>query len=221
MERYCRLLPVPVDNRVEFAGTFLKDHAAMWWQTTYYDIEEWDDFVAGLRDQFQPVNSAKNARAQLDSLRQRTSVRIYNTEFRELVLQIPHMHEEDRVHHYIKGLKPNVASLVAMQQPATLLQAQGLADTADTIQFQQLPRRSFGHQRTESPRNRPNYHGPAPMELDAIGKLTDDERERLRKIGGCFRCRKTGHLARDCTLTNRQHPRINAIEEEPEHSGKD
>ena len=212
MERYCQLLPVPENNRVEFAGTFLKDHAAMWWQTAYDDIEDWNDLKEGIKAQFQPVNSAKTARAQLDSLRQRTSVRIYNSEFRELVLQIPHMHEEDRVYQYIKGLKPSVASMVALQQPTTLLMAQGLADIADTIQYQQMPRRNFGNQGTEQPRNRPTYQGPTPMDLDAIGKLTDAERERLRKNGGCFRCRKTGHLARNCPLPNRQNPRLNAID---------
>ena len=61
------------------------------------------------------------------------------------------------------------------------------------------------------------------MDLDAIGKLTNTERDHLRKNGGCFRCRKTGHLARDCPLTNRQHPRLNAIDTEPssEESGKE
>jgi hypothetical protein len=60
------------------------------------------------------------------------------------------------------------------------------------------------------------------MELDAISKLTPNERDRLRREGGCFRCRKKGHLARDCTLTNRTHPGIHVIEEEPsEDSGKE
>ena len=59
------------------------------------------------------------------------------------------------------------------------------------------------------------------MELDAISKLTPNERDRLRREGGCFRCRKKGHLARDCTLANRTHPSINAIDEETEESGKD
>ena len=31
-----------------------------------------------------------------------------------------------------------------------------------------------------------------------LPKLTDAERARLSAIGGCFRCRKPGHMARDC-----------------------
>ena len=54
MECYCQLLPVPADDHVSFAGTFLKDHAAMWWQTTYQEIEaqpqatRWDRFTESL-----------------------------------------------------------------------------------------------------------------------------------------------------------------------------
>jgi len=59
------------------------------------------------------------------------------------------------------------------------------------------------------------------MELDAISKLTNEERERLRRMGGCFRCCKPGHLARNCPLPNRQHAQINSLEEEAEGSGKD
>ena len=33
------------------------------------------------------------------------------------------------------------------------------------------------------------------MDVDA---LTLDERNKLMKEGKCFRCRKTGHLAKDC-----------------------
>ena len=224
MGRYCHLLPVPEANRVAFAGTFLKGHAAMWWRTACEQIEQqpagaqWDLFIAGLRAQFQPVNTTKTARTKLDNIKQRTSVLAYNTEVSEIMLQIPDMHEEDRIHAYLKGLKPQTAFQVAMQQPATLLIAQGLADTADAIQWHLKSQPQYQERRPY----RKDTQGPTPMDLDAIGKLTNSERERLRKNGGCFRCRKTGHLARDCTLPNRQAPRINAIEEEqPEESGKE
>ena len=38
------------------------------------------------------------------------------------------------------------------------------------------------------------------MEVDAIktGRLSDEERAKLLKEGQCFRCKKTGHLSRNC-----------------------
>ena len=35
-----------------------------------------------------------------------------------------------------------------------------------------------------------------------IGALTEEMRAALMKIGACFRCRKTGHMSRDCPLKN-------------------
>ena len=32
----------------------------------------------------------------------------------------------------------------------------------------------------------------------SIGALMEKERTALMKIGACFRCKKTGHLSRDC-----------------------
>ena len=45
--------------------------------------------------------------------------------------------------------------------------------------------------------------GPMPMEPGAthstgIKPLTEAEREQLRREGACFRCRKPGHLSKDC-----------------------
>src|SRR5215218_1021164 len=105
-----------------------------------------------------------------------------------------------------------------MERPTTMLTAQQMADTADSIQWQH---KSTQFQQPRQNPSRQNYKGPYPMELNAISKLTNEERERLRKIGGCFHCRKPGHLARDCTLPNRQNPRINAIDTEADDSGKE
>ncbi|MGL4650409.1 MAG: hypothetical protein ACRC1H_13460, partial [Caldilineaceae bacterium] len=46
-------------------------------------------------------------------------------------------------------------------------------------------------------------NGPVPMELGAVSAaplppLTAAEREHLRRIGGCFRCRHPGHIASQC-----------------------
>src|ERR1700734_3282637 len=44
-----------------------------------------------------------------------------------------------------------------------------------------------------------NQRDPNAMD---IGTLTSEERTRLMKVGGCFRCRKTGDLAKDCPGSN-------------------
>ena len=187
------MAPVPVADQVKFAGGLLEGNPASWWLTVHGIIEtlpvgeQWEAFENQIKAHFQPINTAVDARTRLDQIRQRTSVLVYNTEFREIMLQLPNMDEADRIHAYLKGLKPAVANQVAMQQPTELLVAQSLANTADTIQFQHLPRRSvFNHRPVERPTHRAEYRGPAPMDLDAIGKLTNEERERLRKNGGCF-----------------------------------
>src|SRR4051812_1999817 len=133
------------------------------------------------------------------------------------MLELPNMDQATHMNYYLKGLKDNICPFVAMQQPANLDAAENIAKRVDAVTFKPTPR-GGGF------RPSPNYQSPgsaAPMELDAISKLTPTERECLRKEGGCFHCCKKGHLARDCTLTNRTHPGINAIEEEPEESGKE
>ena len=59
-----------------------------------------------------------------------------------------------------------------------------------------------------TPQTRPptNNSGIVPMEVDSsttqtrepFKRLTDDERDQLRKEGKCFRCRQKGHMAHEC-----------------------
>ena len=223
MQQFCDLAPVPAADRITFAATFFKEQAALWWRS-YHQTQDWqnaapnwDAFLAALRLQFTPVNTSISAYDRLRRLVQKVSVTTYNHEFRAIMLELPDMDQATRMNYYMSGLKDNVRPFVAMQTPATLAAAEIIAERVDAVTYKPP---------VQTPRFQPrsNYRTPGgvtPMDLDAIGKLTDAERDRLRKNGGCFRCRRTGHLARDCTLTNRQHPRINAIEENPEESGKE
>jgi hypothetical protein len=53
---------------------------------------------------------------------------------------------------------------------------------------------------------------PAPMELESVivGKLTPEEREKCLRLGLYLRCRKPGHMAKECNQFANQSPRVHS-----------
>src|SRR4051812_11159592 len=159
---------------------------------------DWEAFLTALRQHFIPVNTSINAYDRLQRLSQKTSVNVYNHEFRAIMLELPDMDAATCMNFYTKGLKDNIRPFVTMMNPENLAAAETIAERVDASTYRPNNRTTGFH-----PNNNNNYRtpgGPSPMELDAITKLTPSERERLRKTGGCFRCCKAGHLAKDCPL---------------------
>lgn len=98
-----------------------------------------------------------------------------------------------------------------MQQPESLTEACRLANTVDTISHSwrsyELP---YSAPKLPPPPPTMNVspsivEGPIPMELDAIrtGRLTQQDKEELRRAGRCFYCRMPGHIVRDCPRKTR------------------
>src|SRR3954449_5367825 len=84
-----------------------------------------------------------------------------------------------------------------------------ITDRFDTIAFAYTPRTSFYP--TKQPEPRQTFVKPlglAPMEIDTITprfkKLTDEEREKLRRVGACFACRQPGHMSSQCPRRTNQ-----------------
>jgi hypothetical protein len=182
---------------------------------------------AKLRERFNPVPVATSARMSLDRLRQNTSVLNYNHQFTTL-LALTDMATADRIHRYTQGLKPDVQREVIRSQPETLADAMNTALLNDSLLFSShhswarapfqptnnAPRTSastgggsapmqLGHMGAACPDG--DVQGPSEGQLNAalqppLHKLADAERARLQREGGCFRCRKGGHISRDCPL---------------------
>ena len=95
------MAPVPVADQVKFAGGLLEDNPASWWLTIHGIIEtlpvgeQWEAFENQIKAYFQPINTQVDAHTHLDQICQRTSVLVYNTEFHEIMLQLPNMDEAD------------------------------------------------------------------------------------------------------------------------------
>src|SRR5947209_5538994 len=155
--------------------------------------------------EFKPVNFAKAARDKLAKLRQTGSVKAYTALFTSIILEIGQISEEEQFDRYVRGLKDRTRQEVELREVATLEEAMRIADRFDTILYHSTykrstsPARHQGASRSVQSSKNDNL-GPTPMDLDAIKKvkLTDEERERLKKIRACFYCRQEGHMAIHC-----------------------
>ena len=131
--------------RLQFVGALLKGVALDWWanlvdangaaQSESTRPTTYADFTARLRSRFQPINSAQTARTKLDSLRQgpKQSTNDYISEFRALLVRVPDMSEGDRVHRFLTGLRPAIATQLRMHGVATLDAAIVMAARVGTI----------------------------------------------------------------------------------------
>ena len=113
--------------QVAMAAVHLKGIALDWWaalpaSTLTVLRASFSAFEAALRSRFQPVNSAQTARLALDALRQgaRQSVADYISAFRRLLVSVPTMSEEERVHRFVQGLRGSVQQHLIVQGVSTL-----------------------------------------------------------------------------------------------------
>ena len=95
------MVPVPVTDQVKFAGGLLEGNPALWWLAVHKVIktlsvgDQWNSFKNQIKAYFQLINTAIDAHTCLDQIHQRTSILVYNTEFHEIILQLPNMDEAD------------------------------------------------------------------------------------------------------------------------------
>lgn len=211
--------------RISYAKTLLRQHALRWWRSLVPAPTTWADFQDQLVRYFQPLGADQAARNQLDRLSQRGSVADYSDRFRAITDMIPQMSDPEKRSSFVRGLKDPVKLQVAFANPETFEETIILATKIDDILFHYGATGSRERSLRRPPPHTPyttnkSSAPPSYMELGAIPsnqsyasavafgsnprltKLTDEERERLRKIGACFKCRQTGHNAAQCPMRN-------------------
>lgn len=148
-------------ERIILATGLLRGPALAWWRNREQEPGHpitWANLQTEMIATFQPVNPVESYRDQLQTLRQTTSVLAYATAFRNIVVNLTTMTDEEKKYRFIYGLKPRTREEVRMRNPDTFEAA-----VAQAVRFDAVMRpgqRYGGH----------NYHGsePTPMELGAI-----------------------------------------------------
>ena len=187
------------ETRVAFATTLLKGNAANWWFMLVQAGQapgQWENFKVALRGEFVPQDSERRNRDKLRNLRQTGSVAGYLTTFRNLVIGIPGMNEDEKLDRFCSGLKNEVKLEVLKANPVDLNAAAQIALNVDNA-FYGAGMFSRGSQSGSA--------GPAPMEIGNLengthyrgksfkkGKKKKTQRELDLANNACFTCHKKG-----------------------------
>ena len=227
METYLQSCDVNLNAPIAIlhAAGFLRDSALTWYRNHLAAVQRgvdrpwntWEDFKAALITHFTPISPERTAREKLDHLQQGgKSARTYAEQFNLCMLELPDMHEKDRVHRFLEGLRPEVRIHVELKNPTTLSDAVEWAIQADSLVWQIKRRRSSPtpgafHHPFQQQRQEP-HTGPTQMELGAAdNKRTNNNncnqrrqnfnnvrRQPSKKDVECFYCHRLGHYQRFC-----------------------
>jgi len=222
---YFTVVDLALPEWVQYTALNLISDAKSWWRSSGLTIHStWAQFEEAFLAFHTPPNAVAAAREALESLKQgKRSVALYTHEFRRLLRRVPTLDKGTALHWFIKGLEPDTSKEVKLRQCTTLDQAISTATLIHSILFPNGP--------TVTPKQTPtdmdidtlhvainnltaqvNYLSQGPNRNNNAprpAKLTPAEKAHLIANGGCFRCRKIGHMASNCRSfpTQQQHQR--------------
>jgi hypothetical protein len=222
---YFTVVELNVADWVQYTALNLISDAKSWWRSSGLSIKTpWAQFEEDFLAFHTPPNAVAAAREALESLKQgRRSVALYTHEFRRLLRRVPTLDKGTALHWFVKGLESDTSKEVKLRQCTSLEQAISTATLIHSILFPNGP--------TVAPKQTPtdmdidtlhvainnltaqvNYLSQGPSRNNSAprpAKLTPAEKAHLIANGGCFRCRKIGHMASNCRIfpTQQQHQR--------------
>ncbi|KAI8815692.1 uncharacterized protein EV422DRAFT_572508 [Fimicolochytrium jonesii] len=169
-------------------------------------ILTWEAFKEGLRTRFIPANAEEHALLALERLTQTGSIDEYYQKFSTLLLEVPEMTDKQACCAFRKGLRQGIQRLLAANPTSLTMSPAELVTLADSVYSVDSARRDEASRDKRPPLKQwPPSNKRAAVDLVGTGpatkrlkKLTNDERQRLRDQGACFRCRQPGHMQSDC-----------------------
>jgi hypothetical protein len=210
---YFALTGAKAPHIYHYLNTIFTDEAAIWFRYHYREDQAatltWEEVRTAIRNFFTPPNKDRRLHDEWAQLRQTTTVAEYVGRFYKLGMQLPPMEPTHLLDKFLRGLKPKTRMELELKDPQILAEAIRLADRFDSIVYRKTVSLT-----PSNPSHSSEYEsGGEPMQIDTmrikpktpptprtltLKKLTAEERTHLRNIGACFRCRRTGHVSREC-----------------------
>jgi hypothetical protein len=130
MDDYLHATKVGRHSAVELAQSYLKGYAATWWRTVRQEEGRnhgymWEFFKDRIEAEFIPRNSDYISRCKLRDLvnSPNENLRQYVRAYSELMFEVRHMHEMDRVCQFVMGLPTWAKRKLEESWPASLSEA--------------------------------------------------------------------------------------------------
>ena len=183
------------DREVAFAASYLQGNAKLWFVNVHEQGNRpanWFKLKARLSTAFGPAHVQERSRILLLRTTQTGDLESYVSSFSGLALMTTDLDDHTKAIIFTKGLVPYLQKSVLQQHPETLQNAVRAARCAQEVAKSD---------------DSPNSNAPmfAAVRTDfrrPLVRLTPEERERLAREGRCFRCRRSGHFARNCQGPN-------------------
>jgi hypothetical protein len=215
-------------SAVELAQSYLKGYASTWWRTVGQEEGKtpgytWEFFKERIESEFIPKNSDYISRCKLRDLVNvnNDNLRQYVRAYSELMLEVKHMHELDRVCHFVMGLPTWARRKLEENWPASLTEAimkvEGFSDVergemAGFKRDSESPHKKARHE-GEWNRGQDTSKGEKPKQFQGSGfkpkgsfvkkgapfkgsQPKGNVSEKPKEV--CFNCNEVGHYSKEC-----------------------
>ena len=192
------------------AISYLADGAHEWWivfkETELgRSIKTWPDLKAALVSRFDILNKEKIARDKLAKWKQLRDVTSFNEDFQKILLDIPNISIDEQLDRYLRGLKSYIYRDLCTREYTRLADVMRDAERIESAYKRVVNPGRASKDIKKADQNKPQ---PVPMDIGNIEiekpqKLTPEEHECCMKEGLCLRCRKPGHIAKNCPKGHR------------------
>ena len=207
------------EDKIAFTLTYLEGGDADSWRATFLkrsvtaqrelNFEKWSDFLRDLRNSFKPYDKEGDALDEIIRMRQgNTLIEDHVVKFKILLADSGVTEDSPAALDYFqKSIRiPLLKKILDRDNVLETLPEwykKALKIDNDYHKVQWIIKRDAPKKEEGKPRwNFRKEKDENAMDVDVIMKvfktMTDEERTELMKKGLCFRCRKVGHLSRDC-----------------------